>query len=78
MAIAIQQLEKLQNPKHSTESLLNACAGHDLKECTGLAKEKEGEFDQFASSTVSPQKEFIFLRLCVLREVSSSLCMYCK
>ncbi|XP_064394780.1 5'-3' exoribonuclease 2-like [Halichondria panicea] len=42
--------------------------GHDLKECTGLAKEKEGEFDQFASSTVSPQKEFIFLRLCVLRE----------
>ncbi len=47
------------------------CPGHNLKECTGLAKEKEGEFDQFAGSAALPQKEFIFIRLCVLREVGS-------
>ena len=46
--------------------------GHTLKECTGQAKEKEGEFDEFAGtgSGVPLEKQFIFIRLCVLREVS--------
>ena len=43
-----------------------------MKECTGQAKEKEGEFDEMANSTVAPQKEFIFIRLSVLREVCVS------
>ena len=34
-----------------------------MKECTGLPKDKAGEFDQFASSAVLPEKEFIFIRL---------------
>ncbi len=48
--------------------------GHTLKECTGAAREKEGEFDQFADSAggVAMEKEFIFIRLCVLREASSN------
>lgn len=53
--------------------------GHTLKECTGAAKEKEGEFDEFAgSSGVGLEKDFIFIRLCVLREASSngSSCKY--
>ncbi|XP_075059938.1 5'-3' exoribonuclease 2 isoform X2 [Mixophyes fleayi] len=43
--------------------------GHELKECQGLAREKKGEHDEFAS-TPPPgcEQEFIFIRLNVLRE----------
>ena len=41
-----------------------------MKECTGEAKEKEGEFDEMANSSGAAQKDFIFIRLPVLREVS--------
>ena len=41
-----------------------------MKECTGEAKEKEGEFDEMANSGGMAQKDFIFIRLPVLREVS--------
>jgi hypothetical protein len=40
-----------------------------MKECTGEAKEKEGEFDEMANSGGMAQKDFIFIRLPVLREV---------
>ena len=40
-----------------------------MKECMGEAKEKEGEFDEMANSSGALQKEFIFIRLSVLREV---------
>ena len=43
-----------------------------MKECTGEAKEKEGEFDEMAKTSGLPQKEFIFIRLNVLREVKCS------
>lgn len=43
-------------------------SGHTLKECTGEAKEMQGEFDQFAGN-VAMEKDFVFIRLCVLREV---------
>ena len=41
-----------------------------MKEYTGEAKEKEGEFDEMANSSGAAQKDFIFIRLLVLREVS--------
>ena len=41
-----------------------------MKECTGEAKEKEGEFDAMANTGGMAQKDFIFIRLPVLREVS--------
>ena len=41
-----------------------------MKECTGEAKEKEGEFDEMANSGGMAQKDSIFIRLLVLREVS--------
>ena len=44
-----------------------------MSECTGEAKEKEGEFDELAGTTggvLVPEKQFIFIRLCVLREAS--------
>ena len=44
-----------------------------MKECTGEAKEKEGEFDEMANSSGALQKEFIFIRLSVLREVRESV-----
>ena len=47
-----------------------------MKECTGEAKEKEGEFDEMANSGGAAQKDFIFIRLPVLREVSLSWCVY--
>ena len=47
-----------------------------MKECTGEAKEKEGEFDEMANSSGAAQKEFIFIRLPVLREVSA-VCGVC-
>ncbi|XP_066576846.1 5'-3' exoribonuclease 2 isoform X2 [Amia ocellicauda] len=42
--------------------------GHEIKDCQGLAREKQGEHDQFADSLPCSEQEFIFIRLCVLRE----------
>ncbi|KAL3052088.1 hypothetical protein OYC64_004777 [Pagothenia borchgrevinki] len=42
--------------------------GHELKDCQGLAREKQGEHDEFAGSMPGSEQEFIFIRLCVLRE----------
>ncbi|KAK3752419.1 hypothetical protein QZH41_008621, partial [Actinostola sp. cb2023] len=41
--------------------------GHEMAECTGLPKEKQGEFDEL-SKPVGQEVEFIFIRLNVLRE----------
>ncbi|KAI1897388.1 hypothetical protein AGOR_G00082790 [Albula goreensis] len=42
--------------------------GHEIKECQGVAREKQGEHDQFADSLPASEQEFIFIRLSVLRE----------
>ncbi|XP_066532870.1 5'-3' exoribonuclease 2 [Hoplias malabaricus] len=42
--------------------------GHELKDCQGVAREKKGEHDEFADSIPVSEQEFIFIRLCVLRE----------
>ncbi|XP_072361835.1 5'-3' exoribonuclease 2 [Scyliorhinus torazame] len=43
--------------------------GHEIKECQGLPREKQGEFDQMASNPpIGSEVEFIFIRLAVLRE----------
>ncbi|XP_027011212.1 5'-3' exoribonuclease 2 [Tachysurus fulvidraco] len=42
--------------------------GHEIKECQGVAREKKGEHDEFADSLPASEQEFIFIRLCVLRE----------
>ncbi|KAM9839946.1 5'-3' exoribonuclease 2 [Aulostomus maculatus] len=42
--------------------------GHEIKDCEGMAREKQGEHDEFASSVPVSEQEFIFIRLCVLRE----------
>ena len=47
-----------------------------MKECTGEAKEKEGEFDEMANSGGMAQKDFIFIRLPVLGEVSCVCILY--
>ncbi|KAG8199118.1 hypothetical protein JTE90_016255 [Oedothorax gibbosus] len=41
--------------------------GHEMKECTGGAKEKQGEFDEL-EKPLELDVEFIFIRLNVLRE----------
>ncbi|XP_064621509.1 5'-3' exoribonuclease 2-like [Lineus longissimus] len=41
--------------------------GHEMKECNGLPKEKEGENDEL-EKPIGQEQEFIFLRLNVLRE----------
>lgn len=41
--------------------------GHEAKECTGMAKEKCGEFDEL-EAPIGSEQEFIFLRLNILRE----------
>ncbi|XP_028409004.1 5'-3' exoribonuclease 2-like [Dendronephthya gigantea] len=41
--------------------------GHDFKDCTGLPKEKQGEFDELPAP-VGEDVNFIFIRLNVLRE----------
>ncbi len=43
-----------------------------MKECTGEAKEDEGEFDKMANSSGAAQKDFIFIRL----PVRSGRCVY--
>lgn len=45
--------------------------GHELKECQGTAREKQGQHDEFADSMPVSEQEFIFIRLCVLREYLS-------
>uniref|UniRef100_A0A663EAP4 5'-3' exoribonuclease n=1 Tax=Aquila chrysaetos chrysaetos TaxID=223781 RepID=A0A663EAP4_AQUCH len=42
--------------------------GHEVKDCQGLPREKQGKHDQFADSLPIAEQEFIFIRLCVLRE----------
>ncbi|XP_061098917.1 5'-3' exoribonuclease 2 isoform X3 [Conger conger] len=42
--------------------------GHEIKECQGVAREKQGEHDQFADTIPVSEQEFIFIRLSVLRE----------
>ncbi|XP_054618289.1 5'-3' exoribonuclease 2 isoform X2 [Dunckerocampus dactyliophorus] len=42
--------------------------GHEIKECQGMAREKQGEHDEFADTLPVSEQEFIFIRLCVLRE----------
>ncbi|KAK7133989.1 hypothetical protein R3I94_015749 [Phoxinus phoxinus] len=42
--------------------------GHEIKDCQGLAREKQGEHDEFADKLPVSEQEFIFIRLAVLRE----------
>ncbi|XP_049446346.1 5'-3' exoribonuclease 2 [Epinephelus fuscoguttatus] len=42
--------------------------GHEIKDCQGTAREKQGEHDEFADTMPVSEQEFIFIRLCVLRE----------
>lgn len=42
--------------------------GHDIKDCQGLPREKQGEHDEFADTVPGSEQEFIFIRLIVLRE----------
>ncbi|XP_041831741.1 5'-3' exoribonuclease 2 isoform X2 [Melanotaenia boesemani] len=42
--------------------------GHEIKECQGVAREKQGQHDEFADTMPTSEQEFIFIRLCVLRE----------
>ena len=48
-------------------SLSLSLSGHEMKECTGEAKE-EGEFDEMADSGGMAQKDFIFIQLPVLSQ----------
>ncbi|KAI0223305.1 5'-3' exoribonuclease 2 [Lamellibrachia satsuma] len=50
--------------------MFNPClfpAGHELKECTGSPREKQGENDELSKLT-GAETEFIFIRLTVLHE----------
>ncbi|KAK5852569.1 hypothetical protein PBY51_006422 [Eleginops maclovinus] len=42
--------------------------GHEIKDCQGTAREKQGQHDEFADTMPASEQEFIFIRLCVLRE----------
>uniref|UniRef100_A0A4W6FRM8 5'-3' exoribonuclease n=1 Tax=Lates calcarifer TaxID=8187 RepID=A0A4W6FRM8_LATCA len=42
--------------------------GHEIKDCQGTAREKQGQHDEFADTMPAAEQEFIFIRLCVLRE----------
>ncbi|XP_016283006.1 5'-3' exoribonuclease 2 isoform X1 [Monodelphis domestica] len=42
--------------------------GHEVKDCQGLPREKQGEHDQFEESLPASEGEFIYIRLNVLRE----------
>uniref|UniRef100_A0AAX7V7S3 5'-3' exoribonuclease n=1 Tax=Astatotilapia calliptera TaxID=8154 RepID=A0AAX7V7S3_ASTCA len=42
--------------------------GHEIKDCQGMPREKQGQHDEFANTMPSAEQEFIFIRLCVLRE----------
>uniref|UniRef100_A0A3B3TYI4 5'-3' exoribonuclease n=2 Tax=Poecilia latipinna TaxID=48699 RepID=A0A3B3TYI4_9TELE len=45
--------------------------GHEIKDCQGVARQKQGEHDEFAGAMPAAEQEFIFIRLCVLREYLS-------
>uniref|UniRef100_A0A7N6AMJ8 5'-3' exoribonuclease n=1 Tax=Anabas testudineus TaxID=64144 RepID=A0A7N6AMJ8_ANATE len=42
--------------------------GHEIKDCQGTAREKQGQHDEFADTMPVSEQEFIFIRLSVLRE----------
>uniref|UniRef100_A0A669CU25 5'-3' exoribonuclease n=1 Tax=Oreochromis niloticus TaxID=8128 RepID=A0A669CU25_ORENI len=42
--------------------------GHEIKACQGMPREKQGQHDEFANTMPAAEQEFIFIRLCVLRE----------
>lgn len=43
--------------------------GHEVKDCEGLPRERLGEFDEFAKTSLpAEEQQFIFIRLTVLRE----------
>ncbi|XP_032829989.1 5'-3' exoribonuclease 2 isoform X1 [Petromyzon marinus] len=42
--------------------------GHELKDCEGLPREKQGKHDEFADLPPGSEQDFIFLRLNILRE----------
>ncbi len=42
--------------------------GHETKECTGLAREKSGAYDEMANSVAVSETNYIFLRLSILKE----------
>lgn len=42
--------------------------GHEIKDCQGMPREKQGQHDEFADTVPVAEQEFIFIRLCVLRE----------
>ena len=45
--------------------------GHETKECSGLAREKSGAYDEMANSFTPSEQNYIFLRLSILREYLS-------
>ncbi|XP_026185363.1 5'-3' exoribonuclease 2 isoform X2 [Mastacembelus armatus] len=45
--------------------------GHEIKDCQGAAREKQGQHDEFADTMPVAEQEFIFIRLSVLREYLS-------
>ncbi|XP_055042137.2 5'-3' exoribonuclease 2 [Misgurnus anguillicaudatus] len=55
-------------PNKPRPCALCAQMGHEIKDCQGLAREKQGEHDEFADSIPVSEQEFIFIRLSVLRE----------
>uniref|UniRef100_A0A3Q3QNA0 5'-3' exoribonuclease n=1 Tax=Monopterus albus TaxID=43700 RepID=A0A3Q3QNA0_MONAL len=42
--------------------------GHEIKDCQGASRVKQGQHDEFADTGPAAEQEFIFIRLCVLRE----------
>ncbi|KAG5276593.1 hypothetical protein AALO_G00107460 [Alosa alosa] len=42
--------------------------GHEIKDCQGMPREKQGQHDEFADNIPVSEQEFIFIRLSVLRE----------
>lgn len=58
------------NPNQNQQKPCEICnqIGHSMKDCTGMAREKAGEFDEMATASYMMEKQFIFLRLTVLRE----------
>eukprot|EP00731_Ephydatia_muelleri_P033331 Em0028g6a len=58
------------NPNQNQQKPCEICnqIGHSMKDCTGMARVKAGEFDEMATASYMMEKQFIFLRLTVLRE----------
>ncbi|CAF0857952.1 unnamed protein product [Brachionus calyciflorus] len=45
--------------------------GHETKECSGMAREKQGQYDELANTFTPSEQKYIFLRLNILREYLS-------